>query len=74
MPFTAGLGSYVIVWLRDGVELARESCGLRNAEEVVRYARAKVLRGAANADGEHPTEFRLSDETGHEIGRYPAAH
>jgi len=70
MPFTAGLGTYQIIWLQDGVEFARESCGLRNAEEVVRYARAKAARGAADSTGKRPTEFRLTDETGHEIGRY----
>ena len=72
MPFTAGLGTYVIVWLCDGVELARESSGLRNVEEVVRYGRAKLARGAADLAGKRPSEFRLHDETGHEIGRYPA--
>lgn len=72
MPFTAGLGSYVIVWIADGSELARETSGLKSLDEVVRYARAKAATGAAEAAGKRATEFVINDETGVEVARHPA--
>jgi hypothetical protein len=71
MPFTAGLGSYVIVWIADGSELTRETSGLKSLDEVVRYARAKMATGAAEVAGKRPTEFTINDETGIEIDRHP---
>jgi len=70
VPYTAGLGAYRIIWLQDAVELARELCGLRNLEEVVRYAHAKAGVGAAGTVEKRPTEFLVKDETGQVIGRY----
>lgn len=70
MPFTAGLGGYQIVWLRQEVELARESSGLKSLDEVLRYAMAKAERGiTGSAAG--ATEFRIDDETGYELARHP---
>jgi hypothetical protein len=70
MPFTVGLGSYTIIWMRNGDEIAREACGLRNAAEVVHYAHAKVASRTADIAGKRATEFRIQDESGREISRH----
>ena len=60
---------FSIVWLRNEAELGREQCGLKEADEVVRYARAKVKMGHTHLGGSTPDEFRVMDDSGHEIAR-----
>ena len=72
MPFTTGLGTYTISWMREGIEVGSEPCGLKKADEVVRYAQAKVSRTVVWFAAQDPDEFRVYDESGNELGRYPA--
>jgi len=62
-------GVFAIVWMKDGAEVARESSALNRAEEVVRYARAKVTSGVMGWTSHRPDEFRVTDDVGHEIAR-----
>ena len=55
-----------IVWLKGRAEVDREPSDLREADEVVRYARAKAKMGIS---APLPDEFRIVDESGHEVAR-----
>ena len=65
---------YSIIWMKHRAEIARESPDLKNGDEVVRYARAKVKMGVAHMAGHKPDEFAVVDETGHEIARQHLQH
>ena len=60
---------FSIVWLKGGREVGREDSGLKEADDVVRYARAKVKVVFATFGPKAPDEFRVIDETGHEYAR-----
>jgi hypothetical protein len=58
-----------IVWLKRGAEIARESSDINRPEDVVRYARAKATTSVVQSRGNEPDEFRIIDQSGHEIAR-----
>ena len=59
-----------IVWMRQRQEIAREQSGLKEPDEVVRYARAKAGTPLIHTmTGGTPDEFRIIDAAGQEIVR-----
>jgi hypothetical protein len=61
---------YQIVWFRQRCEITRESSGLKEPDDVVRFARAKALMPTIAAMiGGTPAEFHIVDQTGYPVAK-----